>query len=60
MKLKQIEFSEAIARVQNGEAVYVIDVSKDTFKLIPFANMRIGDAVKCDDFVFIIMEDIEG
>lgn len=58
-KIKQIEFSEALERARNGEAVYAVEIKTNkapTTKL--FKNLAIGDALKTD-YIYQIVEEAE-
>lgn len=55
MKIKQIDFSEALDRVRKGEKVFVMKVSgKPVVKL--FKYVSIEDALDCEKSILFIFE----
>lgn len=57
MKIKQIDFTEALERTRNGEKVYALDITGKTPMIKRFKTLVIDIALNTD-YVYVIAEEV--
>ena len=56
MKIKQIDFDEALDLIRNNIVVYAISISAKTKALVKFENIPIK---KVGDYIYFVCEEAE-